>query len=369
MVWIGLVSYPLYLWHWPLLSFARIQAMGEVAPALRLALVALAFVLAGLTWRLLERPLRHGLRDRAALAVLLPAMGLVLAAALAVWAARGVESRAGEPVRAIAAYSWDWRGPSREGRCSLTGASGEPAIFPAECIDPPGPAPRPTAVLWGDSHAALLYPGLRAAAGDRLRLAQFTRSGCRPYLSSTKPACRESNAWVMAQVARLRPEHVVLFAYWTGNDYAGPAQVLRDLDEGIAAMHAAGVGQVVVLGPAPRWRVWLPKLLAQRYARTPFLRVPQRLRGETLPEPHALDAALRQALAGRTGVTYVSVTGRLCDLRGCLTWIDDPGEPTTWDYGHLGPRASRHVASAVLAALQPPPAPSAPRAATGDGDH
>src|SRR5690606_26876484 len=126
---------------------------------------------------------------RTALRVLLPAMALVLAAALAVWMLRGVESRAGEPVRAIAGYSWDWRGPSREGRCSLTGASGEPAMFAEECIDPPGAGPRPTAVLWGDSHAALLYPGLRQAAGDRLRLAQFTRSGCRPYLASKKPVC------------------------------------------------------------------------------------------------------------------------------------------------------------------------------------
>ncbi|NLA69066.1 MAG: acyltransferase [Gammaproteobacteria bacterium] len=356
LVWIGLVSYPLYLWHWPLLSFGRIHAAGEVAPLARLALVALALVLSGLTWRLLERPLRRGLRARAALAVLLPAMAVVLAAAVAVWALRGIESRAGEPVRAYANYAYDWRAPSREGRCSLTGARGEPEVFTPDCIDPPGPAPRPTLVLWGDSHAALLYPGLREAAGDGLRLAQFTRSGCRPYLASRKPDCRANNAWVMDRIADLRPDHVVLFAYWTGNDYEDPAQVLRDLEQGIAAMHAAGVGHVVVLGPAPRWTQWLPKLLVQRHREAPFLRVPRRLRDATLPAPEALDAALAQALAGRPGVTYVSAIGRLCDFRGCLVWIDDPAELTTWDYGHLGPRASRHVAEAVLDALSPAPA-------------
>ena len=351
LVGIGLLSYPLYLWHWPLLSFARIQATGEVAPLLRLGLVALAFVLAWLTWRLVELPLRRRLRARTALAVLLPAMLAVLAASVAVWALRGIESRAGEPVRAYAHYAYDWRGPSREGRCSLVGAPGEPAAFPPECIDPPGPTPRPTVVLWGDSHAALLYPGLREAAGDRLRLAQFTRSGCRPYLASAKPACREGNAEVMAHIRALRPEYVVLFAYWTGNDYVDADQVLRDLDAGIAAMHAAGVGRVVVVGPAPRWREWLPKLLLRRHADAPFLRVPRRLRGETLPEPQALDAALAGALAGREGVAYVSAMDRLCDLRGCLVWIDDPAELTTWDYGHLGPRASRRVADAVLGAV------------------
>ena len=353
LVWIGLVSYPLYLWHWPLLVFARIHSSDEPALPLRLALVALAFVLAGLTWRLVERPLRHRLGARAALAVLLPAMAGVLVASLAVWALRGVESRAGEPVRAYANYSYDWRGPSREGSCSLTGARGEPEMFPAECIDPPGDGKRPSLVVWGDSHAALLHPGLREAAGERLRMAQFTRSGCRPYLSSTKPACHASNAWVMERIRELRPDHVLLFAYWTGNDFEGHDQVLRDLDETIAALQDAGVRQVLVLGPAPRWRQWLPRLLVERHAREPFLRVPRRLRGETLDEPPALDAALAQALGGRDGVTYVSVHGTLCGLRGCLVWIEDPVELTTWDYGHLGPGASRLVGDAVLDVLEP----------------
>lgn len=58
MVWIGLVSYPLYLWHWPLLSFARIIESGEPAPAIRAGAVLLALLLAWLTYRLVERPLR-----------------------------------------------------------------------------------------------------------------------------------------------------------------------------------------------------------------------------------------------------------------------------------------------------------------------
>lgn len=60
MVWIGLVSYPLYLWHWPLLSFAQIVESREPAPAIRAAAVLLALLLAWLTYRLVERPLRGG---------------------------------------------------------------------------------------------------------------------------------------------------------------------------------------------------------------------------------------------------------------------------------------------------------------------
>ncbi|MEX5745135.1 acyltransferase family protein [Massilia sp. X63] len=60
MVWVGLVSYPLYLWHWPLLSFAQIIESREPAPAIRAGAVLLALLLAWLTYRVVERPLRGG---------------------------------------------------------------------------------------------------------------------------------------------------------------------------------------------------------------------------------------------------------------------------------------------------------------------
>jgi peptidoglycan/LPS O-acetylase OafA/YrhL len=51
-VYIGLISYPLYLWHWPLLSFARIVEVGEPPKPLLVACIAVSFVLAALTYEL-----------------------------------------------------------------------------------------------------------------------------------------------------------------------------------------------------------------------------------------------------------------------------------------------------------------------------
>lgn len=58
MVFVGLISYPLYLWHWPLLSLAHTMDWREYTPTLRVGLIALSFVLAWLTYHYLERPLR-----------------------------------------------------------------------------------------------------------------------------------------------------------------------------------------------------------------------------------------------------------------------------------------------------------------------
>jgi peptidoglycan/LPS O-acetylase OafA/YrhL len=59
-VFIGLISYPLYLWHWPSLSFVRILALGENNVPTRLGAIAASIVAAWLTYRLLERPIRFG---------------------------------------------------------------------------------------------------------------------------------------------------------------------------------------------------------------------------------------------------------------------------------------------------------------------
>lgn len=60
MVAVGLISYPLYLWHWPLLSFAAIMETRTPTPGVRLTAVALALVLAWLTYACIERPIRFG---------------------------------------------------------------------------------------------------------------------------------------------------------------------------------------------------------------------------------------------------------------------------------------------------------------------
>jgi len=71
LVWVGLISYPLYLWHWPLLSFAQIIESGEPALRIRIAAVVAAVVLAWLTYRLVEQPIRRQRRHGAQLAIVL----------------------------------------------------------------------------------------------------------------------------------------------------------------------------------------------------------------------------------------------------------------------------------------------------------
>ena len=64
VVWFGLISFPLYLWHWPLLSFARVIEGEPPTRGVRLALVAVSVMLAWVTYWLIERPVRGGATDK-----------------------------------------------------------------------------------------------------------------------------------------------------------------------------------------------------------------------------------------------------------------------------------------------------------------
>jgi peptidoglycan/LPS O-acetylase OafA/YrhL len=80
---IGLISYPLYLWHWPLLSFARVLTGATPAVGMCLALIAAAVLLAWLTYQTVERPIRSGTRRPLKAILLLATMAVVGSAAYA----------------------------------------------------------------------------------------------------------------------------------------------------------------------------------------------------------------------------------------------------------------------------------------------
>lgn len=80
IVWLGTISYPLYLWHWPLLSFARISEARIPDAHIRSKAILLAILLAWITYKVVEKPIRFGKKIRentkiSALIILMLIMG------------------------------------------------------------------------------------------------------------------------------------------------------------------------------------------------------------------------------------------------------------------------------------------------------
>jgi peptidoglycan/LPS O-acetylase OafA/YrhL len=92
LVWIGLVSYPLYLWHWPLLSFTRIIESHEPSLSTKCFLILLSFLFAGLTYHVIEKPVRAS-RKKSVLFALIFLMLLVGTAGFVVYEKKGLVDR------------------------------------------------------------------------------------------------------------------------------------------------------------------------------------------------------------------------------------------------------------------------------------
>ena len=342
MVRLGLISYPLYLWHWPLLSFAYIDGHEESEIGLRAGLLALSVVLAWATWRFIEIPIRRGGPSTAKVAGLSVALAGVAAVAWLGVTHGGYPGRFDFPpaIARLAAGGYDHQGGARRDACWLDGSAPADA-FAAECSTPSRPAGE-TVVLWGDSYAARLYPGLPDAL-------QFTRDSCPPLLVVGIPACQRGNEFVLSEIARLSPGTVVLFADWARRHaiWENGGYDVRQLGLTLNALKAAGVGRIIVLGPAPRWVGNLPRLLVGRW-----------LHGGTepaIPERatfglHSGSAAIERIMRAeveRHGDTYVSLLDLLCNGDGCL--VSTGGELTSWDTGHFTVPPARLIGAELRA--------------------
>ena len=92
-VWFGLISYPLYMWHWPLLSFAHIVAGEPPTPATRIAIILLAILLAWATYELIEKPIRYGKHQAPVTAALMALVFLIGCIGYTGYANDGFKSR------------------------------------------------------------------------------------------------------------------------------------------------------------------------------------------------------------------------------------------------------------------------------------
>ena len=349
MVWIGLVSYPLYLWHWPLLVFQNLRVDGNPGWMQRLAAIAIAFVLAAATYRFVERPIRFGPHPGRRALALAGAMLATGIAGAAIARFDGLPFRFNGIEAPYATYAYDYEGDARVPACWVPRDS-VPDSYAAECIDPDD-GHKPLLLLWGDSHAGRLYPGLRQVAGDRFRIAQFTRSGCAPNFWSFHPGrsagpCTLANVHVMREVRELQPDVVVLFSRWFGwNDKA----IGRILPRVVHSLRANGAKRVIVVGPAPEWRRALPELLF-RAARAERRPPPVRMREHLDTDRWRIDKDMRAAIEAQGEATYVSAIDAFCDASGCLTrTTNDPASLPTWDYGHLTTAGAHLLAERVMA--------------------
>jgi peptidoglycan/LPS O-acetylase OafA/YrhL len=175
-VWFGLISFPLYLWHWPLLSFARIMESQVPDISIRIFAVLLAVLLAWVTYKLVERPIRLGGHGRAKPIVLVVLMTLVGYAGYNAYDRNGLEFRHFHSSNDNR-NAFDWHDKYQSDDCvKLIGSVSVPY-----CLS--SPSLTPTVALIGDSHADAVYYFIANYYAKQNRgLIMLGKGGCPPFL-------------------------------------------------------------------------------------------------------------------------------------------------------------------------------------------
>ena len=193
MVGLGLISYSLYLWHWPVIVFYQQLTLERPALGGVIVVVGLSILLAWLSWRFIEAPFRRHSAPKSELTegmvwsrrgifgASLTSGLLISALSLMVMLGQGWSWRLPEDAVRLAAFREDKHPRLRE--CTARGANAWRAPADACVFGPPKDQPEdgPNIAIWGDSHAAALLPEIEAAAfrGSH-RVAYLSRSGCLP---------------------------------------------------------------------------------------------------------------------------------------------------------------------------------------------
>lgn len=370
VVFVGLASYSLYLWHWPLLSFAEYYTIAPLTGFQTAFVLAVSFAISVLSLKFIERPFRtSGVFSRTQVFAAGGA-GLVTAIALgvALQETDGVPQRFSPPVRALTdatalEYGVDMaRCPSR--RDSLTPEARE-AIFVMFCQV--GPEERPaTTLLWGDSHALSVGAALQSAAeaaGEPLLVT--SRAACAPLLeyewrlTQTWRGCMAHNRAVIASLERLGITRVLMFGAWGAYaNAAGDAPTpeseaaFRDaVRRTLAVLRDKGIEVIIGSSVPVHYPVAIPSALHRVQVLGSTLQVDlSRAAHEANQEPEL--TVLREEAAD-FGAAVFRLDDLFCDDERCR--IEADGLPLYADHGHINLHAADRIAADLAPLLSAAP--------------
>ena len=343
MVWLGLISYSLYLVHWPVIVFYHAYSFADFGAVDRVAVCVLSLGLAVVLHYAVERPLRSGriggrrVPARWAIAAIGAPAALVVGLSVAVWAGEG----------------WSWRFPP-----AIADKIADPKAFQAfnkalaVRLDAPfAEDGRRRVLVVGDSQANDFVNLLHAAGVDQsfdLRV-HMIDAQCQPLYGvppklfvgniggKMRGSCLEQLHRLNADARIAAADTVVLAANW--RPWSGAL-----VPEAVSNLKNRGIRQVVVLGPKRQGMsgpdLVLRECLHQKDESRHFAFA-------RLPEPIVAVNSFLKANQGPYG--FIDLYDTLCSAQAGCDYLTREGQVIFFDYVHLTPEGARHVAARLRA--------------------
>ena len=329
LVGIGLISYSLYLWHWPMIVFTEYVLFRPLRSHEIALVICATSALAVLSWRYVERPFRRSSRPP----VRTVAVGIGVFASIASLAAVALSvalSRPERPPHLDVAQSQRTYGV---GSCLLEGNwhgwKGESCFLT--------PRRQRNVLLWGDSFAAH-YAHVLAQPSSDFGVVQYTTNGCPPaigYERASVKACRDNNEHVFDIARRYGVSAVVIAGRWAA--YENRPALLRGLSAALAEWSRRGV-QVILVGQSEDFSFQFDDAERAAYLayRDPALNWP----------PVAFDLAINEQLRQLLSDGSFFDPLHVCRKNRCPILVGD--QSVVIDHGHLSNFGSDFVGGPLL---------------------
>ena len=300
LVFVGRISYPLYLVHWPIVVLVREATMREPSGITIAAMIAGSVALAWAIQRWVE-PLRYATADRRTVLRLSAAVLLLTALAGVVGVmTRGAPGRLALPATQALLTDARWG----KGSCFFEGGANPLVWREAACTR--SRAAGPKVLLWGDSFAAHYVPGIEANADSiAATIVQYSAAACIPLLDTDgmTPTCRAFDEHVLDVVRQGRFTHVIIAARWEN----WRARGFDALPATIAALRKAGAS-VTVIGQTPVFAADVQTIAYRTSAADTG----------TASWPIAVDVGINESLRhAAIGAHFVDPIATLCGADAC----------------------------------------------------
>jgi len=329
IVFIGLISYPLYLFHWPALLFGNLALQNVDEPIKLILILALTFFLAYFSYFYVESYVRHGRFFKSQKQILsfgVMSMASISAIAVTFMLTKGFPERYGMDENFYANVELMIQRSqlhSRVGECYFGSKYSIKSFNKDSCLLRTSPSTLDV-LLIGDSHAAQLYPAL-AKKLQNIRLSQLNSGGCRALLgviTRDDANCRAArDYWFNVIIPNNDWDTIIVASQWQSSDMPDLNRTLNFLQR-----HAR---KIILIGPGVEYYGRLPEL----YKVSQYLHAESIYANKLKHERFKLDREMEQMSLQR-GVNYISITKTICQSEICLASTPS-GDVMQLDASHL----------------------------------
>ena len=344
LVKIGLISYSLYIWHFPVFAFKKIKSDG-LSNFDKLESIILIIFLSIFSYFLIEKPFRNNkiILKKYFFILLSIFFVLLVFLSLYIYKTNGLPKRYGTDVLKLINFDYEYSVLYQKDTCHISLKENISKNLYSNCKVEIFKNKK-NLYLWGDSLAAHLFPGIKFKYEKNFNIFQKTADACKPTSllreKLKKTRCYKINEFIYDEIINLKPSKIFISAGWDENDLILLNEIINNLKKN-------NIPEIYIVGPSPRWHDPLPKILFKKYRLTK--NIPKLLYDENQIINFELDEKLNE-IANKNFVKYVSPIKILCvkDYR-CLTKVDEsPDSILTWDENHFTEKASKYIFKNII---------------------